>query len=123
MNPVVGAARRGFSKARNGAADFVTLVRETRGHDTDPDLVRTEPVDTEPVFGPPEELDTAPVISRAEPPPAEPQVVNFDEAVKLGEEDEPEEDPPTTETVAVQPPETSEAEIAVARAPGWPAES
>jgi S-DNA-T family DNA segregation ATPase FtsK/SpoIIIE len=92
VSDIIAAAHRGFSKARHGASDFVTLMRESRAHETDPDLVGTEPVDTDPVFGPPEPLEEAPVISRADPPPAEPGVANFDEAVRVADE-------PDTETI------------------------
>src|SRR5262245_9775480 len=63
VSDMAAAAHRGFARAKNGAADFVTLMRETRGHDTDPDLVGTDPIDTDPVFGPPEPVDGAPVVS------------------------------------------------------------
>ena len=86
VSDLIRAAHRGFSRAHNGAADFVTLMRESRQERTDPDLIGTDPIDTDPVFGPPEPLHTAPVISRADPPPAEPGVANFDEAVRLGDE-------------------------------------
>ena len=95
VSDMIAAGHRGFSKARNGAADFVTLMRESRQEGrTDPDLVGTDPIDTDPVFGPPEPLDAAPVISRADPPAAEPGVANFDEAIRVGDE-------PDTETIRV----------------------
>ncbi|MBM3667490.1 MAG: DNA translocase FtsK [Actinobacteria bacterium] len=108
VSDMVAAAGRGLSRARSGASEFATLMRESRGgHDTDPDLVATEPVDTEPVFGPPEPLEE-PVISRVEPPavePAAPGVANFDEAVKLSDEDD------TTETIRLAKADASEAHV------------
>ena len=119
VSDMIAAGHRGFSKARNGAADFVTLMRESRQERrTDPDLVGTDPIDTDPVFGPPEPLDVAPVISRADPPAAEPGVANFDEAIRVGDEQGSEaEEEPTTETEALSPPETEEGEVEVERTP------
>jgi S-DNA-T family DNA segregation ATPase FtsK/SpoIIIE len=92
---MISAALRGVSPARDGAADFATLMREWKLNPTDvPDVVGADPIDPDPVFGPPEPIDTTPVISRADPPAAEPGVANFDEAVAIAEE-------PTTETFKV----------------------
>ena len=116
VSDMIAAAHRGFSRARDGAADFVTLLRESRGSETDPDLVGTEPVDTEPVFGPPEPLDASPVISRAEPPPAEPQaagVANFDEAVRIEDEPDTEPDAETIRIARNEDPETAEEAVDV----------
>jgi DNA segregation ATPase FtsK/SpoIIIE, S-DNA-T family len=109
VSDMIAAGHRGFARARDGAADFVTLMRESKRNPTeDPDYVGTDPIDTDPVFGPPEPVDTVPVVSRADPPAAEPGVANFDEAVKLGEEDE-----DTTETIRIaraeEPPTDEEA--------------
>ncbi|CAN5543930.1 hypothetical protein BH20ACT15_BH20ACT15_09370 [soil metagenome] len=91
VGDMVAAARRGFVRARDGASDFATLMRDSRGHTTDPDLVNTDPAETDPIFGPPEALHEAPTISRADPPafdvsaieePAEPEptgLPGFDE--------------------------------------------
>ena len=54
VSDLISAGHRGFSKARDGAADFVTLMRESKLNPTDdPDVVGTDPIDTDPVFGPP----------------------------------------------------------------------
>jgi DNA segregation ATPase FtsK/SpoIIIE, S-DNA-T family len=106
VSDLIAAAHRGFSKARDGAADFVTLMRESKLNPTDdPDVVGTDPIDTDPVFGPPEPLDTVPVVSRADPPPAEPKtpgVANFDEAIRVGDEEV------DTETIKIARGDTSE---------------
>ena len=44
VSDLIAAGHRGFSKARNGAADFVTLMRESKQHKTDPDLIGTDPL-------------------------------------------------------------------------------
>ncbi len=102
VSDLIAAGHRGFSKASNGAADFVTLMRESKQQRTDPDLIGTDPIDTDPVFGPPEPVDVAPVISRANPPPAEPGVANFDEAVRIEDEAD------TTETIRIAKAEQEE---------------
>ena len=63
-----------------------------RAPTTDPDVVETDPVETDPVFGAPELVSDAPAVSRADPPPAVPDldgapVANFDEAVAINAED------------------------------------
>ncbi|HZA58776.1 MAG TPA: DNA translocase FtsK [Solirubrobacterales bacterium] len=101
VSDMIAAALRGFSRVRDGAADFVTLMRESRAGETDPDLIGTDPIDTDPVFGPPEPVDATPVVSRADPPRAEPGaagVANFDEAVRI--EDEPDTEP-DAETIRI----------------------
>jgi hypothetical protein len=71
VSDMIAAALRGFSRVRDGAADFVTLMRESRAGETDPDLIGTDPIDTDPVFGPPEPVDATPVApTRRGPSPA-----------------------------------------------------
>ncbi|MGZ5312077.1 MAG: DNA translocase FtsK [Solirubrobacterales bacterium] len=95
VSDMIAAARRGFSHARNGAAEFVTLMRDTRAQTDDPDLVHTDPSDTDPLFGPPEAVHDAPTIRRADAPPgfhADPITdeeefeADLDEAMKAGDE-------------------------------------
>ncbi len=86
VSDLVSAAGRGFERARRGAAEFATAVRET-GY-TDPDLVATEPAETERMFGPPEPIGESPVVSRGEAPTvavAEDGVANFDESVRVAD--------------------------------------
>ncbi len=94
VSDMIGAGRRGFDRARNGASDFVTLMRDSRGRTTDPDLLDTDAVDTDPIFGPPEPVLEDPTISRADPGDepgnegAHPLAANFDEAVRVADQDE-----------------------------------
>ncbi|HEX2359002.1 MAG TPA: DNA translocase FtsK [Solirubrobacterales bacterium] len=86
VSDMIAAAHRGFSRARDGAADFVTLMRDSRVQTTDPDLIHTDPSDTDPIFGPPEPLHEAPTIKRADTDEDLPTAANFDEAVRIGDE-------------------------------------
>jgi DNA segregation ATPase FtsK/SpoIIIE, S-DNA-T family len=102
ISDMINAARRGFDHAKRGTMTFATAVRDSKLR-TDPDLVDTAPADTDPVFGPPESLDDSPVVSRseaAEALPDHPDVANFDEAVRIAD-DEDDDDPPTAETIKV----------------------
>ena len=111
VGDMVAAARSGFVKARDGASDFATLMRDSRAHTTDPDLVNTDPSDTDPIWGPPEAIDEAPTIRKAdtapEPEPAEPPELDISAIDRIGD-DEPDpagtptfEDGPTTESFTV----------------------
>ncbi|MDP9189934.1 MAG: DNA translocase FtsK [Actinomycetota bacterium] len=99
VSDMVSAGHRGFDKARNGAADFVTLMRDSRAHTTDPDLLDTDSAETDPIFGPPEGLDEAPTIKRSEP------VVDVGAVAQIDEPDDPAGPPgfdePTTNSFAV----------------------
>jgi S-DNA-T family DNA segregation ATPase FtsK/SpoIIIE len=86
VSDIVRAGSRGFDRARNGAAEFATLMRDSRAGTTDPDLIDTDPADTDPVFGPPEPLEVDPTIHRGDAPDPEP--ANFDEAVRIADEPE-----------------------------------
>jgi S-DNA-T family DNA segregation ATPase FtsK/SpoIIIE len=113
VSDLINAFRRGFDSARNGAADFVTLARESKvmrdtpGYTTDPDLVDTDGADTDPVFGPPEPVEGSGdeyevLVRSAEDAEAlgEPEtagVANFDEAVKVADEDEQDDEQDTNE--------------------------
>jgi S-DNA-T family DNA segregation ATPase FtsK/SpoIIIE len=107
VSDIVAAVRRGFSSAKNGAAEFVTLMRDTRAQTDDPDLVHTDPGDTDPLFGPPESVDGAPMIRRADSPPGfhtdpvtdeEKFESDLDRAIEAGEEEQ------TTESFRVTRP-------------------
>ncbi|MGH2923317.1 MAG: DNA translocase FtsK, partial [Solirubrobacterales bacterium] len=93
VSDIVRAGRRGFDHARNGAAEFATLMRDSRAGTTDPDLIDTDAADTDPVFGPPEPVEGDPTVHRGDAPDPEP--ANFDEAVRIADDD------PTTETIRV----------------------
>ncbi|HET8975241.1 MAG TPA: DNA translocase FtsK [Solirubrobacterales bacterium] len=119
VSDMIAAGRRGFSRARNGAADFVTLVRDTRAQTDDPDFVHTDPNDTDPLFGPPEPLDDAPTIRRADSPPGfhsdpvtdeEEFAADLDEAIKVGDEVTTESFRVSTPLAPVPDPEDGEAE-------------
>jgi DNA segregation ATPase FtsK/SpoIIIE, S-DNA-T family len=102
LSDLVSAAGRGYERARRGAGDFATAVRET-GY-TDPDLVETEPEDTERLYGPPEPVAETPMATRIDPEEAgagdeDSGVANFDEAVQLGDEVP---DEPDTETIRIK---------------------
>jgi DNA segregation ATPase FtsK/SpoIIIE, S-DNA-T family len=103
VSDMIAAAHRGFSRARDGAADFVTLMRDSRAQTTDPDLIHTDPSDTDPIFGPPEPLHEAPTIKRADVDENLPPAANFDEAVRI-------EDEPTTSSFKVIKGEAEDAE-------------
>ncbi len=107
VSDMISAGHRGFDKARNGAADFATLMRDSRAHTTDPDLLNTDPVDTDPIWGPPEALHDAPTIKRSEPPEVDVSAIHdVPEPEPLGEPAF--DDDPTTETFRVTtPPEPS----------------
>ena len=132
VSDMVAAARSGFSKARNGAAEFVTLVRDTRAQTDDPDLVHTDPMDTDPIFGPPEAVHDAPTIRRAEAPPGfhtdpvtdeEEFASDLDEAIRAGDEEVTTESFRVTQPLhAVPDPEGGEPEAAAAQDSGQPAE-
>jgi S-DNA-T family DNA segregation ATPase FtsK/SpoIIIE len=89
VSDLVRAARRGAERAKRGTVGFATAVRESRLH-TDPDLIDTTPADTEPVFGPPEPVDGGEdfqvLVGGEEERETEP-VANFDEAVRIADED------------------------------------
>jgi len=111
LSDLIAAGQRGFERARYSAGEFATAVRETGI--TDPDLVETEPADTEPVFGPPEAVDEEPVVIRGERPEDEIETVaNFDESVRLGDEE-----PTTTEAEAIEAIEDTGEEIELERTP------
>nr|MBA2545486.1 DNA translocase FtsK [Solirubrobacterales bacterium] len=74
VGDMVAAARRGFKRARDGASDFATLMRDSRAHTTDPDVIDTDSSDTDPIWGPPEAIHDAPTIRKADPPAAEPEL-------------------------------------------------
>jgi len=74
VGDMVAAARRGFGRARDGASDFATLMRDSRAHTTDPDVIDTDSSDTDPIWGPPEAIHDAPTIRKADPPAAEPEL-------------------------------------------------
>ncbi len=102
LSDLIAAAGRGYERARRGAGDFATAVRET-GY-TDQDLVETEPDETERLFGPPEPVAEMPVVTRIDSEETgtdgeDSGVANFDEAVQLREE---ELDEPDTETIRIQ---------------------
>ena len=111
VGDMVAAVRSGFVKARDGASDFATLMRDSRAHTTDPDLLNTDPAETDPIWGPPEAVDQIPTIRKAdtapEPDPAEPPELDISAIDRIGE-NEPDpagtptfEDGPTTETFKV----------------------
>jgi S-DNA-T family DNA segregation ATPase FtsK/SpoIIIE len=101
VSDMISAVHRGFARARDGASDFATMMRDSRPFTTDPDYKSTDAKDTDPVFGPPEPVEMDPTIRRAEspPPPPEPEdgptVANFDEAVTIGA------DEPDTEAIRI----------------------
>jgi len=88
VSDLIAAAHRGFTKASRGASDFVTLMRDSKAPTTDADLIDTDGVPTDPVFGPPEPVEEA-------DDDYEVRAANFDEAVRVADED------PTTETIRV----------------------
>jgi S-DNA-T family DNA segregation ATPase FtsK/SpoIIIE len=129
LSDLLAAAGRGFERARQGAGEFATVVRETGR--ADPDLVETEPEDTEPIFGPPEPVGAGPSVTRGGDRPAgeaAPEerlesvsggedggrggdgVANFDEAVSVAEQE-------PTAAEAVEPPNPDSGEIGVERTP------
>jgi DNA segregation ATPase FtsK/SpoIIIE, S-DNA-T family len=117
VSDMISAGHRGFERAKRGTVGFATAIRESRIR-TDPDLLNTDPVDTDPLFGPPEPLDHEPVIREADAEPespGEPSIANFDETVRVA--DEQPDGPATTETEAISPPETAEEKIEVERTP------
>ena len=104
VSDMIAAAHRGFTSAQRGASDFVTLMRDSKAPTADPDVIDTEPADTEPVFGPPEPVEESDgdyeVIVRNPDDEkaldgATDGVANFDDAVRVADED------PTTETIKV----------------------
>jgi S-DNA-T family DNA segregation ATPase FtsK/SpoIIIE len=111
ISDLISAGRRGFDHAKRGTITFATAIKETKVR-TDPDLIDTDAAETDPVYGPPEPVEEAPVVSRADPPSAEPDVANFDEAIRVAEVPE---EPTTTETEAISPAEESDEEIEVER--------
>ena len=103
VSDMISAGHRGFERAKRGTVGFATAIKESRIN-TDPDLLHTDPVDTDPIFGPPEPLDDEPVIREGDPGedrPEESSVANFDETVRVADEDA--NDPETTETEAISP--------------------
>ena len=110
LSDLISAASRGYRRARDGAGEFATAVRQTGNFDPDPDLVETDPIDTERLYGPPEPIAEDPVISRIAPGDAEspdsegnaPGVANFDDGVRVDEEDA-EEEPTVAEVVPIEP--------------------
>jgi S-DNA-T family DNA segregation ATPase FtsK/SpoIIIE len=118
VSDMISAGHRGFERAKRGTVGFATAIKESR-ISTDPDLLNTDPVDTDPIFGPPEPLDDEPVIREEASPQAEagegPSVANFDETVRVSDEDP--DGPVTTETEAISPPEESENELEVGPTP------
>jgi DNA segregation ATPase FtsK/SpoIIIE, S-DNA-T family len=128
VSDMISAGHRGFERAKRGTVGFATAIKESRIN-TDPDLLHTDPVDTDPMFGPPEPLDDEPVITEGIPDEDradDAAVANFDESVRVADEEA--EGPVTTETEAVSPPEDdaralpegatrSESEIEVERTP------
>jgi S-DNA-T family DNA segregation ATPase FtsK/SpoIIIE len=116
VSDMISAGHRGFERAKRGTVGFATAIRESR-ISTDPDLLHTDPVETDPIFGPPEPLDDEPVITEGIPDEdqvGESSVANFDETVRVADEDA---SPVTTETEAISPPEKAEKEIEVERTP------
>jgi S-DNA-T family DNA segregation ATPase FtsK/SpoIIIE len=116
VSDMISAGHRGFERAKRGTVGFATAIRESR-ISTDPDLLHTDPVETDPIFGPPEPLDDEPVITEGIPDEDQVEdssVANFDETVRVADEDA---SPVTTETEAISPPEKAEKEIEVERTP------
>jgi S-DNA-T family DNA segregation ATPase FtsK/SpoIIIE len=92
VSDMISAGHQGFERAKRGTVGFATAIKESRIN-TDPDLLHTDPVDTDPIFGPPEPLDGEPVITEGTPDEgqaAESAIANFDESVRVADEDEPE---------------------------------
>jgi DNA segregation ATPase FtsK/SpoIIIE, S-DNA-T family len=117
VSDMISAGHRGFERAKRGTVGFATAIKESR-ISTDPDLLNTDPVDTDPIFGPPEPLDDEPVIREGEPGEdraEESRVANFDETVRVADEDS--DDPVTSETEAISPLEAPEQRIEVERTP------
>jgi DNA segregation ATPase FtsK/SpoIIIE, S-DNA-T family len=109
VSDMISAGHRGFERAKRGTVGFATAIKESRIN-TDPDLLHTDPVDTDPIFGPPEPLDDEPVIREGDPGedrPEESSVANFDETVRVADEDA--NDLATTETEAISPPDDARA--------------
>ncbi len=105
VSDMISAGHRGFERAKRGTVGFATAIRESKIR-TDPDLLHTDPVDTDPIFGPPEPLDDEPVIREGDPGeerPEESAIANFDETVRVADEDA--DGPVTTETEAISPPD------------------
>jgi S-DNA-T family DNA segregation ATPase FtsK/SpoIIIE len=86
VSDLINAVRRGFDHARHGAAEFVTLARDSRAATTDPDLIDTDAADTDPVFGPPEPVEADPTVYRGDGGRDDPEPANFDDAVRIADE-------------------------------------
>jgi S-DNA-T family DNA segregation ATPase FtsK/SpoIIIE len=111
VSDLIAAGRRGFEHAKRGTVGFATAVRQTGR--TDPDLIDTDGVATDPIFGPPEPVegsdrDFAVVAgdgggraAAGEGPPPE-GVANFDETVRIADQEE----PVTEETIRISKGET-----------------
>jgi S-DNA-T family DNA segregation ATPase FtsK/SpoIIIE len=126
VSDLIAAAHRGFASASRGASDFKTLMRDSKGYTTDPDVIDTGSVDTDPVFGPPEPVEgddqdyevmarnpeDAEALDEEAPVVHGDGVANFDDAVSVAGQDE-----PTTETAAILPPDGAEKKIEVERTP------
>jgi DNA segregation ATPase FtsK/SpoIIIE, S-DNA-T family len=109
VSDMISAGHRGFERAKRGTVGFATAIKASRIR-TDPDLLNTDPVDTDPIFGPPEPLDHEPVIRGPDPDedrPEEASIANFDETVRVSDEDP--DGPVTTETEALSPPDDARA--------------
>jgi S-DNA-T family DNA segregation ATPase FtsK/SpoIIIE len=103
VSDMLSAGHRGFERAKRGTVGFATAIRESRIK-TDPDLVNTDPIATDPIFGPPEPIDEEPVIREGGPDEDqadEPSVANFDETVRVADEEA--DEPVTTESEAISP--------------------
>jgi S-DNA-T family DNA segregation ATPase FtsK/SpoIIIE len=115
LSDLIAAGRRGFERAQRGTVGFATAIKESRIN-TDPDLIETEPGDTEPVFGPPEPVadgdgDYQVLIGdrAGEDEAATAPVANYDEAVRVAEEAQPDE--PEDSEPAIDEPATDEIQV------------
>ena len=99
VSELLRALGRGATRAKRGAGEIATAVRETGYPGPDPDLIETEPAETERTFGAPEPLapdgeddpegDEAGTLVIHDLRDQDPDgVANFDEAVQISEDDD-----------------------------------